>query len=81
MLLSILSLTKEISQFCFQIKQLLHNFPSDYKTSTGQPFWSGPKRCPNPQVFDAENPLHMDYVVAAANLRAEVTLLSWNIRS
>ena len=56
----------------FQIRQLLHNFPADYKTTTGAPFWSGPKRCPTPQVFDADNELHMDYVVAAANLRAEV---------
>lgn len=27
------------------IAQLLHNFPSDQTTSTGQPFWSGPKVC------------------------------------
>ena len=26
-----------------QIAQLLHNFPADQVTSTGQPFWSGPK--------------------------------------
>ena len=28
-----------------QIAQLLHNFPADQLTSTGQPFWSGPKVC------------------------------------
>lgn len=38
----------------------------------GQPFWSGPKRCPHPLAFDASNPLHMDYIVAAANLKAKV---------
>ena len=38
----------------------------------GQPFWSGPKRCPHPLVFDVSNPLHMDYIVAAANLKAKV---------
>ena len=55
-----------------QIAQLLHNFPPDQTTSTGQLFWSGPKRCPKPVVFDSSVRLHMDFVVAAANLRAEV---------
>ena len=57
-------------QYNHQIKQLLFNFPPDYKTSTGAPFWSGPKKCPHPIEFDVNNPLHLDYVVAAANLRA-----------
>ncbi len=55
-----------------QIKQLLHNFPPDQKTSTGAPFWSGPKRCPKPIVFDSSLKLHMDFVLSAANLRAEI---------
>jgi len=55
-----------------QIAQLLHNFPADQVTSTGQPFWSGPKRCPKPLNFDASCVLHMDFIVAAANLRAVV---------
>lgn len=38
----------------------------------GQPFWSGPKRCPHPLVFDVNNPVHLDYVVAAANLKANI---------
>ncbi|KAK9701765.1 E1 ubiquitin-activating protein [Basidiobolus ranarum] len=52
------------------IMQLLFNFPKDSVTSTGTPFWSGPKRAPNVIDFDAENKLHMDFIVAAANLRA-----------
>lgn len=59
-------------QYANQIKQLLFNFPPNQVTSSGQPFWSGPKRCPEPLVFDVENPMHLDYVFAAANLRAEV---------
>jgi ubiquitin-activating enzyme E1 len=55
-----------------QIKQLLFNFPPDQQTTTGQPFWSGPKRCPIPLFFDADEALHLDYVLAAANLKAEV---------
>ena len=30
------------------IAQLLHNFPLDMTTSSGAPFWSGPKRPPTP---------------------------------
>jgi ubiquitin-activating enzyme E1 len=55
-----------------QIKQLLFNFPPDQQTTTGQPFWSGPKRCPVPLAFDINEALHIDYVFAAANLKAEV---------
>lgn len=29
-------------------------------------------RLPSPLLFDAENSLHMDFIVAAANLRAQV---------
>lgn len=53
------------------IKQLLFNLPADAVTSTGQPFWSGPKRAPTPIAFDIENPMHLEYIVAAANLHAE----------
>lgn len=41
-------------------------------TSTGQLFWSGPKRCPQALEFDINNPLHLDYVAAGANLKAQV---------
>ena len=37
------------------IAQLLHVFPSDYKTKEGVLFWSGPKRCPQVANFDPEN--------------------------
>jgi len=54
-----------------QIAQLLHNFPPDQVTSSGNLFWSGPKRCPKILDFDVEDQLHYDFVEAAANLRAE----------
>uniref|UniRef100_G3MM20 E1 ubiquitin-activating enzyme n=1 Tax=Amblyomma maculatum TaxID=34609 RepID=G3MM20_AMBMU len=57
-------------QYNNQIRQLLYNFPEDQTTSSGALFWSGPKRCPSPIEFDPKETLHMDYVVAAANLRA-----------
>lgn len=55
-----------------QIRQLLFNFPADQTTSSGAPFWSGPKRCPHALVFDVNNASHLDYVSSAANLRAEM---------
>ncbi|XP_068026605.1 LOW QUALITY PROTEIN: ubiquitin-like modifier-activating enzyme 1 [Melanerpes formicivorus] len=58
-------------QYSNNIRQLLHNFPPGQKTNSGTYFWSGPKRCPHPLVFDPDNPLHLDYVVAAANLYAQ----------
>ncbi|XP_043470498.1 ubiquitin-like modifier-activating enzyme 1 isoform X1 [Leptopilina heterotoma] len=59
-------------QYNNQIRQLLFNFPPDQVTSSGQPFWSGPKRCPEPLIFDVNNPLHLDYIIAGANLKAAV---------
>uniref|UniRef100_A0A8C3F3Z9 E1 ubiquitin-activating enzyme n=1 Tax=Chrysemys picta bellii TaxID=8478 RepID=A0A8C3F3Z9_CHRPI len=58
-------------QYSNNIRQLLHNFPPHQKTNSGTLFWSGPKRCPHPLTFDDSNPLHMDYIVAAANLFAQ----------
>lgn len=57
-------------QYNNAISQLLYNFPKDSKTSSGQPFWSGPKRAPDPLKFDANNPTHYTFIEAAANLRA-----------
>ena len=37
-----------------QIAQLLHVFPHDHTTTTGQPFWSGPKRCPRTIPFNPD---------------------------
>ncbi len=58
------------SLFANNIKQLLFNFPRDYKTRNGEPFWSGPKRAPHPLTFDPHNGIHLSFVISAANLRA-----------
>ncbi|KAG1753795.1 uncharacterized protein EDB91DRAFT_1286481 [Suillus paluster] len=52
------------------IRQLLHSLPKDHVTSTGQPFWSGPKRAPDPLVFNSSDPTHLSFIIAAANLHA-----------
>ncbi|OMJ81381.1 hypothetical protein SteCoe_18172 [Stentor coeruleus] len=54
------------------ISQLLHNFPADYATKDGTPFWSGPKRAPTPCIFDENDDTHLNYVISAANLMASV---------
>ena len=41
--------------FYNQISQLLYVFPHDHKTTTGQPFWSGHKRCPQALRFDVND--------------------------
>ena len=42
------------------------------KTTAGAPFWSGTKRAPTPLTFDPSSPLHLDFIVSAANLQAAV---------
>jgi len=64
------------SNYTNRIKQMLFNFPPDQKTSTGALFWSGPKKCPTPLEFDSSNELQLDYIVACANLKAEMYGLS-----
>lgn len=65
------------TEFSNKIQQLLHNFPKDSMSASGTPFWSGPKRAPDPLKFDANNPTHFGFVVAAANLHA----FNFNIKS
>ncbi|KAH6856831.1 hypothetical protein B0I37DRAFT_368478 [Chaetomium sp. MPI-CAGE-AT-0009] len=57
-------------QYNNAIQQLLYNFPKDSVSSTGTPFWSGPKRAPDPLKFDPENKTHFSFVEAATNLHA-----------
>ncbi|KAM0195284.1 hypothetical protein ACHAPA_000848 [Fusarium lateritium] len=65
------------SEFSNKIQQLLYNFPKDSETSSGTPFWSGPKRAPDALKFDPNNPSHFGFIVAAANLHA----FNYNINS
>jgi ubiquitin-activating enzyme E1 len=57
-------------QYNNAIQQLLYNFPKDSTSSSGAPFWSGPKRAPDPLVFDPSNETHIGFVIAGANLHA-----------
>lgn len=42
-------------KFNNDIRQLLFSLPKDAVTSSGQPFWSGPKRAPDALTFDPED--------------------------
>lgn len=57
-------------KFHDSISQLLHTFPVDHVTSEGTKFWSGPKRAPCAIKFTASDDLHIDFIMAAANLYA-----------
>ena len=63
---------KEIfeTKFDHDIRDLISLFPADHKDSHGQPFWSGPKRCPSPIPFNADDPLHVSFILNCANLIA-----------
>lgn len=56
--------------FNSDIRQLLHTFPRDNVDKNGVPFWSGTKRAPDAIEFDGSNQLHVDFIIAAACLRA-----------
>lgn len=64
--------------FNHSIRQLLFNFPIDALTSTGVPFWSGPKKCPTPLVFDYNNEMHLNFIIATANIHAAAYGLAGN---
>ncbi|KUJ16385.1 ubiquitin-activating enzyme E1 [Mollisia scopiformis] len=57
-------------QYNNAIQQLLYNFPKDSTSSSGQPFWSGPKRAPDPLKFEPKNEYHWTFIIAGANLHA-----------
>lgn len=57
--------------FSNRVKQLTFTFPEDAATSIGAPFWSAPKRFPRPLQFSADDPGHLQFIMAASVLRAE----------
>lgn len=48
------------------IRQLLFSLPKDAVTSTGQPFWSGPKRAPDPLIFNSNDVGHIPFFILPA---------------
>ena len=56
------------SNFDHSIRDLKALFPDDHTDSSGNPFWSGPKRSPQVVSFDATDDTHVDFVWTCANL-------------
>lgn len=63
--------------FSHNIKELLLQHPLDKGVAEGKPFWTAKKRPPTPEVFDFSDPVHRQFIVAAANLWARV----WRLNS
>lgn len=59
-------------RFHHKIKQLVHMFPEDARTSNGSLFWSPPKRFPTAVPYDAADESHASYMQASAILCAGV---------
>lgn len=57
--------------FNHKAQHLLNAFPLDTTLSDGSPFWQSPKRPPTPLVFDPQNQLHLQFVIATAHLYAD----------
>ena len=56
--------------FDASIRALCQQFPADHSTEEGQPFWGGTRRRPTPATFDPTDAGHVDFIIAAARLRA-----------
>ena len=50
------------------IRDLKAQLPDDHTDSSGNPFWSGPKRSPQPVVFDVNDDVHLNFAWTCSNL-------------
>ena len=56
------------SNYDHSIRDLKALFPDNHTDSSGQPFWSGPKRSPQVVTFDVSDDTHLDFVWCCTNL-------------
>lgn len=65
--------------FYNQILQLTNAFPENHIIEdTGKPFWSGLKRFPQALKLDLNDPIHLDFVQAGANIFATMFKIPMN---
>lgn len=50
----------------------MFKYPLDRITDSGTPFWSGGKKPPTPLEFCSTDPLHLDFIKAAASMRSQM---------
>ena len=57
-----------------QIATLIYNFPLDYTTDKGIPFWTAPKRPPQVIPYDSneKSGMVMSFIYSAANIFAHI---------
>ncbi|CAM9696526.1 unnamed protein product [Ascophyllum nodosum] len=53
-----------------RVLQLVHNFPEDHETETGEKFWTGAKRFPRAAHLNVADQQHTSFVLSSANLLA-----------
>ncbi|KAJ0987627.1 hypothetical protein J5N97_005983 [Dioscorea zingiberensis] len=58
-------------KFYYLVRQLTSQIPKDFVSDDGSPFWSAPKRFPEPFQFSSADPAHISFIMAASILRAE----------
>lgn len=54
------------------IETLIHNYPKDAKTKEGLPFWQGTHKYPQSVTFDPQDPIHVSWLQAAANILGNI---------
>ena len=62
-----------VENYHYSITKLLDTYKPDHETSPGVKFWSAGKRCPKPIMFDINNIMHIDYIVATSNILANIS--------
>ena len=55
-------------KFDHSIRDLKALFPDDHRDKSGNLFWSGPKRSPQPVIFDPSEDTHLNFVWTCSNL-------------
>jgi ubiquitin-activating enzyme E1 len=71
------SVMQYTQNFDHNIRQLLYNFPEDYKNKDGSLFWTGSKRCPHPIPYDANDPICFNFVKNYAIILARALSINY----
>lgn len=73
-----LARSKFDSFFVFNVDYLVARFPADAKNPDGSLFWALPRRMPSVAQFDPDNQTHVDFIVHASALFAQVYGISFS---
>ena len=65
--------------FCYNIQQLLYNFPEDYKNRDGKEYWSGTRFLPHPIVYTPEDELSFLFIKNYTKILAKIFSLQGDL--